>query len=1415
MKLRAMNFILWGLLLLCACTLPGTPTQKPATPPLPVGDQPVYSGPIEILIDTGWQGVGSNPPRQIKLTPQWLHNFYIQAQGAVPVFEETLTLQNGSLALERTFSALDTSKRYVLSIHPETATVVLSQCVLNGVALVAEQEEVAIQTEMQRNKLLLQAQNTLNLEMTGETGAQVTIRIFETDLAGTIFRRSQQYTPVSTVSVPPWQALDPSEGDRDFAGHSLSSLQFNQEPVLHFETGLLTVEFMDPNVDLPFFQNLYGMTLDSSLEIDDQTFYYLKPNLQMAPLAQAQVILQAYNQQYQDNIQHLRLSSLAALQTLLIEMDMLTTHRNRIKRVSMNGINPHLPIAQSQILPLDTSDDIQGDDPYMGVGKSPRDTSLGFGTNAQRVGRTWFLHDTRTLEAWSYSLGTGVKVAWIDVGYGPGLKVPVSGATIHPELEDRRIDFANNRNMAFPNAGSPQTYPANLHLLYPKQIGHDTHGIESLQAGFAEKNNGRGSAGTAPNTSLVLYNAGTVKEVSVAVKAALDSGSQVIGLNQSWGNGRNIAEYPDLLAAITKALQQNVPVIVPANNFGKTIVKGHSRSYQVDPAGHYEAPALNNLIVAGGVGLNFESSLGPVREVLQEGLTNNAPEYGTVARDTQVFGLPDNTKAGLIGWFYPEASQNPIEVSKNCLDYTGKAVWDWGCFGYGTGFDHLNKSRLVWAPAERIIHEDVKQQTKLTSGTSMAAPFVTGVVALMKSRNPDITPAQILAILRSNSFLTVRANPEMKRLGLTDNDSKMIDVASAVIRAIDPNQGGSSGLNTAFQEKYRAKQWIGVVEGNKSLKTPTGSLQLMQSISNLPWNRLTEGKAVVITGWKGNGFIRQGRNLLAENTIEILDYEEITDKFPVITDVQAFQQGTKVGKPNQPAIYPGRDFVIQIKGKYFLHQNTGRLKMRMIGQIGSPMNLELQPTQDNTKSFIDESGMMAQFFVQANQHDASGAYFQGNTSYNLRLSNALNKDSNVYVPEGTYGLAFSGSPTVLDISAQEPPLPERGFRTLSVAPELPPVGLLPQGNYAYDQVGNRWMRPGFRIQVDANEFAGIRFTQPIRDLEVKIGPVLVPITSILNDLAVIGIPDNLPAGVHDVVIKASGQTLTLEQAVEKVSQAIPPTPEPTAPPSGNPGEYESVRVFNIEGNDEGRVYLNDQLILTAHAGEDNYASLGTYGSYPLHKDQRNEFRFELVNNGGGYTYGFELRAQYNGTAAYRDIQGSPGLQNKVWPDGSEDQRQGVVYNERMITNSKFSPVGTGPFWMKVFNLNPDESLTIQTYNDTNDIQWPDGVFRVGPPINSQEISKQLPIQPFDPFSSCGLYDPNFECWNPRYIGFSFENPTGPYNIGIEVYKGINLVYRNIQGQRGVWGAEENQEGSSNPYIQDYVAHQYRHYPAGY
>ncbi len=1247
------------------------------------------------------------------------------------------------------------------------------------------------------------AQNTFRLVLKGQAGLKLRFQISETTDAGKIF----QVFPTLPPSFPGvLHQFQPEEGDPVSQGTPSARLTINQEQPLYFEKGLLTVVLKDQNQALAMLQSQYKAKIIDQLEIGSETFYYIQPDLTTAPLTRAQDIVTQFNQVYGENYQHLRFSSLNAMRLFLIQLEILATQQHLVQSVSLNGTQPQLPIAQSEVVVANTSEELEYDDPFNGSGNT---TGIAFGSSSapKRVGKSWFLQDSRVPEAWRYSMGTGVKVAWLDFGYGKPLPDPSNGVSFFSELEDRR------------KLGEIRVYA-------PYKQG-DTHGIDTLQAGFAEKGNQKASAGTAPNAQLALYSVSSVKQFAQGINDAVKVQQvQVVGMNQAFPSGRNVAEYPDLMAAIAYAIQQKVPVLMPAHNFNRSIVGGHPRAYLLDPAGDYTHPAMQNAIVVGAAGFNFASVFGPERSVLQ-----NSPDpikTGTVARDANFFGLPHNQQAGLIAWFETFFIPTKEELREKCLDYTKRLIWESGCFGSGSGFDHINKSRLIWVPGQRIMHLNQNAQLQVTSGTSMAMPFATGIVALMKSRNPDLTPAQILGLLRANSFLTVRANPEMKALGLSDSDSKMVDAVSAVIRAIDPAVGAGSTLLAQFQDNHRAKEWLGEITANKHLLTTQDLLtgnnsgtKLRQTVSNLVWNQLQAGKKVRLTGWKGNGKIKLGsEGLLPNDQIEILEVEDIGSKVPEISSVQVYQQGTKVGGPNQPKAAIGKDLVIQIKGKYFYHNASKPLRLKLVGQEGDLLYL-LSPTTDPNRTYISPDGTLVQFFLPANSQDSQGkplinAVFYTDMAFQMRIEASQSSNLSVLYPnQSNDTIVFTRTSPQLNTAENTPPLPEQGFGILSVTQELPPAALLPQGNYVYDQVGNRWMRPGFRIQVDANDFAGIRFTQPIRDLEVKIGPVLVPITSILNDLAVMGIPDNLPAGVHDVVIKASGQTLTLEQAVEKVSQAIPPTPEPTAPPSGNPGEYESVRVFNIEGNDEGRVYLNDQLILTAHAGEDNYASLGTYGTYPLHKDQRNEFRFELVNNGGGYTYGFELQAQYNGTAAYRDIQGSPGQQNKVWPDGSEDQRQGVVYHERMITNSKFSPVGTGPFWMKVFNLNPDESLTIQTYNDTNDIQWPDGVFRVGPPINSQEISKQLPIQPFDPFSSCGIYDPNFECWNPRYIGFYFENPTGPYNVGIEVYKGINLVYRNIQGQRGVWGAEENQEGSSNPYIQDYVAHQYRHYPAGY
>ena len=59
----------------------------------------------------------------------------------------------------------------------------------------------------------------------------------------------------------------------------------------------------------------------------------------------------------------------------------------------------------------------------------------------------------------------------------------------------------------------------------------------------------------------------------------------------------------------------------------------------------------------------------------------------------------------------------------------------------------------IVAPGLSIVSADNKSTTGYVaqSGTSMAAPCVTGIVALMKEKNPDITPAQICEILETTA----------------------------------------------------------------------------------------------------------------------------------------------------------------------------------------------------------------------------------------------------------------------------------------------------------------------------------------------------------------------------------------------------------------------------------------------------------------------------------------------------------------------------------------------------------------------------------------------------------------------------------------------------------------------------------------
>ncbi|MGG5172620.1 S8 family peptidase [Pseudarthrobacter sp. J1738] len=66
------------------------------------------------------------------------------------------------------------------------------------------------------------------------------------------------------------------------------------------------------------------------------------------------------------------------------------------------------------------------------------------------------------------------------------------------------------------------------------------------------------------------------------------------------------------------------------------------------------------------------------------------------------------------------------------------------------GLGHID----VAAPGSRILSTTLNGKYGLKSGTSMASPHVAGVLALMKSAHPELTPAQMVAKLRADATKT-------------------------------------------------------------------------------------------------------------------------------------------------------------------------------------------------------------------------------------------------------------------------------------------------------------------------------------------------------------------------------------------------------------------------------------------------------------------------------------------------------------------------------------------------------------------------------------------------------------------------------------------------------------------------------------
>ncbi len=1196
------------------------------------------------------------------------------------------------------------------------------------------------------SRLTLKDTNELKIKVNSSQDMDLTVKVAQQELAGHVFSGQPKTTlPVTTHFVPHGEETGDLRVD-DVMPVSGFRLEDDFGLTIPFESDVLLLTLLAGAQDVPEELKVqYGLETRRCLDVGSQRFCSVYFDFEKAPLAELPQLLLSYQQEHPTGFKGVSFSSLRAMQTLALALKLHYAHANLIAGAELNGAEVNSPVFSSTEFPVST---LLADD---------------WKHNGGVFGDSWWLLDTRVREAWLYSLGTGARAAYIDIGW----------YNTHDEIEPRRFLIQQNSNQTSqwydhvkevmdPKPGpKPSFIPGNnIHLppVYEdkNKTKLKTHGISTVQTGFAERDNGLGAVGVAPNATVIPYSTGTTEGAATSIAVALSADVHVIGVNKSFpAEGSFLTGYTAFQAAVRLAIQQNVPVIVPTGNTNAYPSLGKG---QVSVVGRPGNPYVINVIPCG------------MNEVICVG--GAEPYHKDFGATTKVSPPPLRTR-GLTGGL-PISGQENLWIASHSL------------------FNTLNP--LVWAPSNVMVAEATKNGSGAydmasVQGTSYACPFVTGVVALMKSRNPQLTVEQVRTLLYNNRSIpmipsdTLMNVPTSQWQSLNYRDGmKLIDVPGALTRAIDLSLSGQTTIPASFKDTYASKNYPGLIERdgagwalklNESLNPHAPADQkrktLIQSVSDVQWAKLRQGSKINVQGWTGeSGKIRLGNDFLLPQQIEVLQFDWTLTR-PVIHQVEVIQNSV-----NTTSFSAKQPFEVKITGEHLMADLVAGKSLELVfHEVGSSTQHTFSMDYVQSQENLNNSGTIATFVLD-NASDQTDTFLQTGKSYQVSVK-GHNGNSNKIGPASGDFRVTAEAPTGSGGG---------GFGIKSVNP---PAEEIPAGHYVYDQVGNRWLKENGRTQVETNDFAGLYFTKPIRQVTVKVGPVELPVVSVLKDLAVLGIPEDLPAGVHELTVEVDGQTLTLKDALEKITPAVQPTPLPTAPPSIGPANYEHLRIFNVEGNDEARVYINGQVALIAHAGDDAYLNIGPYASQPLLRtDQPNEVIFEYENRGGGYTLGYSLETY---EPRFYHVQGKAGVQNVLNPDGSEDQRQGVVFRERILIHAADYPSGSGQMWVKVFNMDNGESLNLSSDNITNDIQWTTD--RLATPGKQGEWVKQLPW-PSPLYCELGSpYSPITGCFGNYYLSFGMLNDVGSYSYGLDIYRGINRVYHHVDGQAGAWGAKEN------------------------
>ncbi|WP_147424103.1 S8 family serine peptidase [Xanthomonas campestris] len=350
------------------------------------------------------------------------------------------------------------------------------------------------------------------------------------------------------------------------------------------------------------------------------------------------------------------------------------------------------------------------------------------GTNDPLSAQQWNLNVIRAPQAWALAPATGekVRIAVIDTGY--------SG---HPEINWAKNGAGKDLYLAGGAEGNNGNDSA-----YLDSYTHGTHvaGILAARTG-----NGEGTSGVCPQCEVLSIKTDlSDANLAHAIRLAVQSGAKVINLSLSAAN-QTCDNFQYTKRAIASASAAGLSVVAAAGNHNTPEVEydvSDLPTSAVDVTTVFPASCPGVISVGASVGTTQYSNVAAPYTNGGPSLTLMAPGGAATAED------------GLYG-----AGLGACSLVTNVkFDVSTTRVGVLSAWSLGTG--------TQWQHCYRYL-----------SGTSMATPHVSGVIGLMLSANPALSPLQIKDILRRTTTPMNCAN-QMCGAGLLNAEAAVVAARS-------------------------------------------------------------------------------------------------------------------------------------------------------------------------------------------------------------------------------------------------------------------------------------------------------------------------------------------------------------------------------------------------------------------------------------------------------------------------------------------------------------------------------------------------------------------------------------------------------------------------------------------------------------